>query len=296
VLRHEPQQDDPKSVFNGTQDSPYAWMTRKVATAQEHKAAAVIFCTDELEIRKHLEDSRRAWHEAIDRLSAEHDKLKELQNPTPEQLDAQCRRIEGLAREVEAASKKVEEQCDPLLPSWQGGGGQARADFPVLHCRRAVLDRAVRAALGTDLTGAIASLRDVVDAPLPVDVRDFDHFVFLGSGWTIGLAHEAALKIREAAQAWSESYPGMDYRHGPVAVAGPRSLVTMFGEPPAGLVDTVRATGATVLTDDLDPLVQLVRAQRLAVALAASRSLDPDNPRALTRSVILSSAQNGDLS
>ena len=155
---------------------------------------------------------------------------------------------------------------------------------------------AVRAALGTDLTGAIESLREVVDAPLPVDVSDFDHFVFLGTGWTIGLAHEAALKIREAAQAWSESYPGMDYRHGPIAVAGRRSLVTMIGEPPAGLVDSVRATGATVLTDDLDPLVQLVRAQRLAIALAASRGLDPDNPRALTRSVILSSAQNGDLS
>ena len=41
------------------------------------------------------------------------------------------------------------------------------------------------------------------------------------TGWTVGLAHEAALKMRESAQAWAESYPAMDYRHGPIAVAGP---------------------------------------------------------------------------
>ena len=70
--------------------------------------------------------------------------------------------------------------------------------------------------------------------------------MFLGTGWTVGLAHEAALKIREAAQAWTESYPAMDYRHGPIAVAGPRSLVWMFGMPPPGLAEHVRRTGATV--------------------------------------------------
>ncbi len=154
----------------------------------------------------------------------------------------------------------------------------------------------MRAALGYDVTRSLAECQVAIDTPLPVDVTDFDHFVFLGTGWTIGLAHEAALKIREAAQAWSESYPGMDYRHGPIAVAGPRSLITMFGAPPVGLVAAAEATGASVLSDDLDPLVQLVRAQRLAVELAASRGLDPDNPRALTRSVILASAQNGSTS
>lgn len=151
----------------------------------------------------------------------------------------------------------------------------------------------VRAALGYDIDSSLTDCAAVIDAPLRIDVTDFDHYVFLGRGWTIGLAHEAALKIREAAQAWSESYPAMDYRHGPIAVARPGSLVTLFGQPPAGLVESVEATGATVLTDDLDPLAQLVRAQRLAVALAESRGLDPDNPRSLSRSVILASAHSG---
>ncbi len=145
----------------------------------------------------------------------------------------------------------------------------------------------VRAALGEDLSGALADSEAAVAGPLPVDPGDFDQFVFLGTGWTVGLAHEAALKVREAAQAWSESYPAMDYRHGPIAVATGRTLVWIFGAAPDGLVDDVRATGATVVCDGLDPLAQLVRAQRLALALAAHRGLDPDRPRNLTRSVIL---------
>jgi glucosamine--fructose-6-phosphate aminotransferase (isomerizing) len=147
-----------------------------------------------------------------------------------------------------------------------------------------------RAALGEDLSTALADARAAIDQPLPVPLDDFEHFVFLGSGWTLGLAHEAALKVRESAQAWSESYPAMDYRHGPIAIATPRTLVTIFGGSPPGLADDIRRTGATVLTSSADPLAQLVGAQRLAVAIAGHRGLDPDNPRALTRSVILSPA------
>ena len=129
--------------------------------------------------------------------------------------------------------------------------------------------------------------RRALDAPLPADPADIDHLVFLGTGWTVGLAHEAALKVREAAQAWSESYPAMDFRHGPVAVAGPRSLVWSFGALPADLDDVARDAGAAAYRDGLDPLAQLVLAQRFALALAAHRGLDPDRPRLLTRSVVL---------
>ncbi|GAB2605336.1 hypothetical protein Aab01nite_79290 [Paractinoplanes abujensis] len=124
--------------------------------------------------------------------------------------------------------------------------------------------------------------------PLPAHPADIDHLVFLGTGWTVGLAHEAALKVREAAQAHSESYPAMDFRHGPVAVAGPRSLVWSLGDVPPELDDVARGAGATAYRNALDPLAQLLLVQRFALALAAHRGLDPDNPRLLTRSVVLS--------
>ncbi|WP_327007919.1 sugar isomerase [Dactylosporangium sp. NBC_01737] len=144
-----------------------------------------------------------------------------------------------------------------------------------------------RHAYGEDLSHLAADGEAALAADLPGDPAITGHLVFLGTGWTVGLAHEAALKVREAAQAWSESYPAMDYRHGPVAVAGAHSLVWAFGAVPASLDETIRGAGATPVRNGLDPLAQLVLAQRFAVALAGHKGLDPDRPRLLTRSVIL---------
>ena len=76
-----------------------------------------------------------------------------------------------------------------------------------------------RAVSGTTSPALVEAGTDALAAAAAGRCRGLDHFVYLGSGWTHGLAHEAALKIREAAQAWSESYPLLDYRHGPIAVA-----------------------------------------------------------------------------
>ena len=56
---------------------------------------------------------------------------------------------------------------------------------------------------------------------------------------------------------------------------------------PSGLLADARRTGATVIASDTDPLAALIGAQRLAAALAERKGIDPDQPRALSRSVIL---------
>ncbi|WP_159765800.1 SIS domain-containing protein [Streptomyces sp. HM190] len=145
----------------------------------------------------------------------------------------------------------------------------------------------LRAHLGLPVDGAVADARTALEAPLPEGVVGSDQFTFLGRGWTVGLAHEAALKMREAALAWSEGYPAMEYRHGPISVTTRGTVTWMFGRAPDGLAEQVRGTGATWVAGRLDPLAELVRVQRLAVAVAAARGLDPDRPRHLTRSVIL---------
>src|SRR6185437_4119507 len=86
----------------------------------------------------------------------------------------------------------------------------------------------LRAHLGFDPAAAADAAEAVLTDPLPVDPTSFDRFHFLGSGWTVGLAAEAALKLREAGRAWTESYPAMEYRHGPIATADARTLVVAF--------------------------------------------------------------------
>ena len=56
---------------------------------------------------------------------------------------------------------------------------------------------------------------------------------------------------------------------------------------PGGLADDVAAAGGVAWQRDIDPMAELVRVQMLAAALARARGLDPDRPRNLTRSVIL---------
>jgi fructoselysine-6-P-deglycase FrlB-like protein len=145
---------------------------------------------------------------------------------------------------------------------------------------------AARAHLGHDLRPVIEQARAALAADIDESVLDRPHYVFLGTGWAMGVAREAALKVQEAAAAWSEAFPAMEYRHGPIAAANEGSVVWLFGIDDDALVTDIRRTGATVVASNRDPQAELVLAQRVAVATAQIRGLDPDRPRFLGRSVV----------
>jgi len=145
----------------------------------------------------------------------------------------------------------------------------------------------LRASLGEDLTSAIAAGREAVGAELAEELVAAAQYSFLGSGWTVGIAHEAALKMREASQSWAESYPAKEYRHGPIAIAAPGRVTWVFGNAPDGLLADIAVTGAHGENRPVDAMADLIRAQRVALERARRAGLDPDQPRNLTRSVIL---------
>jgi fructoselysine-6-P-deglycase FrlB-like protein len=144
--------------------------------------------------------------------------------------------------------------------------------------------------VGVDIAAAADHADAALASRLPVDPAATGSFVFLGRGWTVGLANEAALKLREAALAWAESYPALEYRHGPIALADARTVAWPIGDVGDDLLADVRATGASVVTPTDHPLADVVLAQRVAVVLARARGLDPDRPRNLARSVVLTSS------
>jgi fructoselysine-6-P-deglycase FrlB-like protein len=148
----------------------------------------------------------------------------------------------------------------------------------------------LRAHLGLHTEDVVRDAETALAEPLPEGLVDCTQFTFLGRGWTAGLANEAALKMKEASLSWTESYPAMEYRHGPISIATSGTATWMFGTAPEGLEEQVLATGARWVQSGLDPLAELVRVQRLAIARAAARGLDPDSPRHLTRSVVLTDA------
>lgn len=182
----------------------------------------------------------------------------------------------------------------PATPAQEIAGDSVVLDFAdehaVVQTRFATTTLALlRAHLGQDLTGPLAEAEEALVAALPPGALRRTQFTFLGCRWSVGLANEAALKMREAALAWAESYPAMEYRHGPVSISGPDSVVWFLGEPPQGLTDEAARTGALIVAEPRDPMAELVRVQRLAAATALAKGLDPDNPRHLARSVVLQS-------
>jgi CRISPR-associated protein Cas5a/b/c len=197
--------------------------------------------------------------------------------------------------EVPPSTPTVAITADPATPITEAAAEIINLDFAdersVVQTRFATTALALlRAHLGEDTGALAAAAESALRKPLSTQLVRCEQFTFLGTGWTVGLANEAALKLREAAQAWTESYFAMEYRHGPISIAAPGRAVWIFGAAPAGLVEQIAATGAHVELTDADPLVDLVRVHRLAEALAESRNLDPDRPRNLDRSVVLRSA------
>jgi fructoselysine-6-P-deglycase FrlB-like protein len=148
----------------------------------------------------------------------------------------------------------------------------------------------LRASLGESLEQAIADAREVLaegDDTAYAGMSDAEQVTFLGRGWTTGLANEAALKLRESVQFWAEAYPAMEYRHGPISIAAPGRVTWAIGDVPEGLPGQVRATGAHFEHRDIDPMAELVRLHRYCLARARAAGLNPDEPRNLTRSIIL---------
>jgi len=53
----------------------------------------------------------------------------------------------------------------------------------------------------------------------------FQRFFFLGAGYLYGIAAEAMLKMKEMSLSYSEAYHPLEFRHGPMSMVDPSSLI-----------------------------------------------------------------------
>ncbi len=147
--------------------------------------------------------------------------------------------------------------------------------------------------------------------------RKFEDFVFLGQGAHYWLAQEAALKLTEMSSSYAQAYHTLEFRHGPKSIASKDTLITFLlseaaAEEERVLVGELKKLGAATfvianratpaLRRDSDLLIELGRdepeyarlamtaipAQLLGLAVGLRKGLDPDQPKNLTRAVLLS--------
>lgn len=123
----------------------------------------------------------------------------------------------------------------------------------------------------------------------------------IGRGLGLGIAQEAALKLKETCGLHAEAFSAAELRHGPMALVGPDLPLLVFRqsdeteESVDALVRDVAARGADVFvtgTDALpsvahhpvlEPMLQIQSFYRAAVTLSAARGFDPDHPPHLAK-------------
>lgn len=153
-------------------------------------------------------------------------------------------------------------------------------------------------------------------------VRDFVHenqfadYIFLGQGPFFGIASECALKVTEMSLSYAQNFHALEFRHGPKSVVGPETLVTFLlsetgYEEECEVLQEIKSLGGTTLTIanraddraracsdlliefgfDVPELARLapytLAGQLLGLYTGLKKGVDPDNPRHLTRVVIL---------
>lgn len=149
-----------------------------------------------------------------------------------------------------------------------------------------------------------------------VSANQFADYVYLGQGPFYGLACEAALKVTEMSCSYAQPFHALEFRHGPKAILGPEVLVT-FLLSESGLqaeldvLEEMKSLGATTLVvankgdkrarANADLLIELgldipeyarlsayiMAGQLLGIATAIKKGFNPDQPRNLSRVVVL---------
>lgn len=185
----------------------------------------------------------------------------------------------------------------------------------------------------TGFLKALRELPEKAEASLPgvnrtiqslVDSRTFADYVFLGHGPFYGVAQEAMLKVKEMSCSYAQCFHTLEFRHGPKSIVSPETLISFFlsdsgSEAETGVLAEVKDLGGTTLAiaDRADPtarraadyLIELsldipevaraaamiVPGQLLGFYTGVRKGLNPDEPRNLTRVVVLGGDKDGGL-
>jgi glutamine---fructose-6-phosphate transaminase (isomerizing) len=156
-----------------------------------------------------------------------------------------------------------------------------------------------------------------------VQSHRFEDYVFLGQGPFYGIAQEAMLKVKEMSCSYAQCFHTLEFRHGPKAIVSPETLVTFFlsqsgFESEVAVLRETKDLGATtlVITNYASPGVRasadyliefalrvpeaaraaafVIPGQLLGFHTGIRKGFDPDNPRNLSRVVMLETSTNGD--
>jgi glucosamine--fructose-6-phosphate aminotransferase (isomerizing) len=214
--------------------------------------------------------------------------------------------VVAIVNESGSPLAKVAELTLPLLAGPERSVAATKSFIASLF----VVLRMVAAWTGADdLDRAAAEAPDVLRrawtldwSPAVLTLSAASSLFVVGRGLNLGIAQEAALKLKETCGLHAEAFSAAEVRHGPAALVGPDFPVLMLVPDDQGaesipeLVRDFAGRGAIVLATGADeadalnlpflpnlhpalaPLATIQCFYRFAASLSVARGLDPDRP------------------
>ena len=203
--------------------------------------------------------------------------------------------------------------ADTLIPLAAGAERSVAASKSFIAALAATLDLLASWTRNPDIERALSTLPDKLAEAWALDwsgalpaLSNATAMYVVGRGHGLGIAQEAALKLKETSGIHAEAFSAAEVRHGPLAVVRDGLPVVLFGQADesldsvAALAHDFAARGAHVISAGVpdapgialpivpsDPLVapvlQIASFYRLANALAVARGRNPDRPPHLSK-------------
>jgi len=151
ILRKEPQQNNPHSVFDGTRASQHALFSRKISNAYQNGAAGVIFINDapglEL-IRGHV---KAAFDTAVADLVKLQQEYSAEEKHSPEEMETYLEGVTKLGKKIAEYGEQLEQGMDEVIPITGAGAESSRLTFPVMFAKRSAFEPLIEAEFGKSL-------------------------------------------------------------------------------------------------------------------------------------------------
>jgi glucosamine--fructose-6-phosphate aminotransferase (isomerizing) len=214
---------------------------------------------------------------------------------------------------VNAESSPLAQLADDLIPLAAGPELSVAATKSYIASLTAIVQLVASWARDAELAAALENAPPLLERAFGLDwnaavtqLTGVNNLYVIGRGLGLGIAQEAALKLKETCGLHAEALSAAELRHGPVALVRahfPLLVFTQDDESRAGVVQLageLARAGAAVLiagaevaqattlpTEAAHPVIEpLLYAQsfyRMANALSLARGLDPDRPPNLSK-------------
>jgi glucosamine--fructose-6-phosphate aminotransferase (isomerizing) len=209
---------------------------------------------------------------------------------------------------VNDADSPLAALADHVLPLHAGPELSVAATKSFIASLAALLALVAEWAQDADLASALAGAPEKLAeswqadwSPLVAHLTAARGLYVIGRGLGLGIAQEAALKLKEVCGLHAEAFSAAEIRHGPLALVGPDFPLLVFRQGDeteesvddlvhdlAGYGAPVFVTGATptgavalpaIEADPaIEPMLRIQSFYRAAAALSVARGLDPDRP------------------